>query len=567
MKNKVKAKLSQLVGVIALAAVSLSSIYGLFLLSEGDSVIKITDHDEKDEEIVTPPGSIFVDPNKSPDITKEELDAIVSALADKSVVNVSDAARLPDKFTSITGAGVLSQKGYYTSDESYDSEKFIIGKWTPDFELPQSFSLRSRKEQTVEYKQAHDYAEFSVVYTETETARPAIEVYMGYLFVDNGTSLSVYSTPGKYLTSFDDTKYVPAFTRDSEGNPLFYKMATVESGYFDGEGVDRLENGSKVKEPHEKDKTVLVQGELTNEGKGDPVKEEVKEFYYLNGSRFVKAKYNDALENRGLYFNYPSYYGIGDSDIILQGETYDEYKKDIDGKITVTHKIDWLYERWDAKLNEYKYLNAYNFTEGFGCVLLEPYYNDGGLFFLDESGARAFYTLKKYKDEKGDRYVIDNYMPPISNGPESIGYFYFDHGLVRVRLETIDYYNYDSNNLKHVYSSEEILINKRGDRFDIPVGYEVKGYSEGMILLEKDGLYGFMDYTGDWIAEPIYVYAEAFSEGLAPLKTPDGRWGMIDTKGNIVLPFAYDYISSSSDGLIACYSGENGWEIMRKMTK
>ena len=92
-------------------------------------------------------------------------------------------------------------------------------------------------------------------------------------------------------------------------------------------------------------------------------------------------------------------------------------------------------------------------------------------------------------------------------------------------------------------------------------------YSDGMILLEKDGLFGFMDYTGEWIAEPIYSYAEAFCEGLAVLKTKDGRYGMIDTAGNIVLPFAYSHVSSCSDGLVVCYSETNGWEIMRKMTK
>ena len=73
--------------------------------------------------------------------------------------------------------------------------------------------------------------------------------------------------------------------------------------------------------------------------------------------------------------------------------------------------------------------------------------------------------------------------------------------------------------------------------------------------------------SGAWIAEPIYTYAEAFCEGLAVLKTPMGTYGMIDTEGNVVLPFAYKYISSSSDGLVACYSSENGWEMMRKMTK
>ena len=157
-------------------------------------------------------------------------------------------------------------------------------------------------------------------------------------------------------------------------------------------------------------------------------------------------------------------------------------------------------------------------------------------------------------------------MPPISQGPESIGYFYYDNGYVRARFETIDYWNYSKNNRIQVYSSEEVLLNTKGERFPIPAGYNLKGYSDGMLLLERNGLYGFMDTTGGWIAQPIFSYAEAFSEGLAVLATPDGRYGMIDTEGNIVLPFAYGHISSCSDGLIAAYTESEGWEIIRKMT-
>ena len=130
-----------------------------------------------------------------------------------------------------------------------------------------------------------------------------------------------------------------------------------------------------------------------------------------------------------------------------------------------------------------------------------------------------------------------------------------------------DYYNYKDNNKMIVYSSEEVLLDTKGEQFPIPVDYELNGYSDGILLLEKDGVFGFMDTTGAWIAEPIYTYAEAFYEGLAVLKTADGRYGLIDTNGNIVLPFGYEHISSCSDGVVVAYSDENGWEIFKKMTK
>ncbi len=570
--KKTKAKLSQLLGGISLLLASALLLGVLYLLGKGESpIINITDHSKPTVDMSAPPGSIFVDSDKESTLTGEEIEALLSKDNYDSVVNVSDPSKLSADFMKLPGAGLLSAAGCQTSDLEYNSEGFVVAKWTTDFTLPEKYSLRTRMGKTLEYKQLTDNAQFTPIYTDVEEDRPAIELYMGFIFVDNGNALDVYSTSGRYLTTFSDTNYIPAYTRDSYGNPLFYRMTTVESGQYDGEVVVRDTEKNEVirdREPHEKEETVLILGKLENEGKGNPMTEEIKVFYSLSPSGYFAASpYQDALENRGLYYNYPAYFGITDSDIKLYTETYDKYKTDIDGNVTMEHKVDWTFFKWGAVLGEERFERAYNFRGGLACVFKEGYYQDGGMYFINGSGNRAFNTLKKYNNENSDRYVIENYMPPITTGPESIGYFYYDHGLVRARFETIDYWNYDKNNRIQVYSSEEVLLNTRGQRFPIPVGYELKAYSNGMILLERDGLYGFMDYTGAWIAEPIYSYAEAFSEGLAVLATPDGRYGMIDTEGNIVLPFAYKHISSSSDGLIVCYSDENGWEIMRKMTK
>ncbi len=111
----------------------------------------------------------------------------------------------------------------------------------------------------------------------------------------------------------------------------------------------------------------------------------------------------------------------------------------------------------------------------------------------------------------------------------------------------------------------DVLVNQSGSEFPIPIGYTLCAYSDGVLLLEKDGKYGFMDYTGDWIAQPIYTAATAFRSGLATLTTPDGRVGMIDRTGKIVLPFRYTYISSASDGLITAFDG--AWSVYKIMSK
>ena len=569
MKKKIFSKLGQLIGFLVVIAVSALVLFILLKGDEESAIIVLTDHKKPTVEETLPHGSIFLDKDKISDLTEEDILAIIESKSQSSVVNVSRADNLSSEFVSLPGAGRLSAAGYKTSNLTYESQSFVIAKMLTDFTLPSEFSLRTKTDRELEYVQLSDYAQFTPIYTNVEVSRPAVDMYMGYIIVDDGNSLLIYSNTGKYITSFDDNNYIPAYTRDSYGNPLFYKKATVESGQFSEETVVEDTSGNYYfdRDPHQKDETILLHGQIENLGKGNPILEETKVYYSLSSAGyFVASTYDDSTENRGLYFDYPTYYGLTDSNINLTAEKYNRYLKDISGNVSMEHKVDWYFTKWDAPINSDKYERAYNFSGGLACVVTEGYYQDGGLYFINSNGNRAFNTIRSYNNENAARYVIENYMPPLSYGPESIGYFYYDQGYVRARFEVIDYWHFSSNNLLRVYSSEEVLLNTRGERFPIPEGYELKAYSNGMLLLEKDGLYGFMDNTGKWIAEPIYTDAEAFSEGLAILKTADGRYGMIDTDGNIVLPFAYSHLSSCSDGVIGGYSNANGWEIFRKMT-
>lgn len=573
MKNSHKTILTRAVSAVLFGAVALASVLYFLAPGKNSSPLDLTDRTPQSSETEsTSPSYIFIEEEKDATVTVEEILEQLRTTEYDSVVNVLDTSLLSDKLTSLPGAGRLSEAGYYTTDYSYIPGSYVLGKM-PGLVLPLDYSLRQRTEKQLEYVQLADYAEFTAVYTDVEKDRPAIELYMGYILIDNGTTIDIYDSLGYHLMSFDDNEYAPAYARDSAGNPLFYRMETAYVKIPEDGEIIRDTDGERVRDPHEKDETVLMEGKLDREDDdtaeyADTVTEERKVYYTLSydGSYFVKSNYDDQTESRGLYFNYPSYYGITDSSITLSVETFDKFTQNIDGEILLKHDAEWRYMLYGNPISKDVYERAYNFSGGLGCVVTEGYYNDGGLYFVNSSGNRAFNTVKKYNNENADRYVIENYMPPISQGPESIGYFYYDNGYVRARFETIDYWNYSKNNRIQVYSSEEVLLNTKGERFPIPAGYNLKGYSDGMLLLERNGLYGFMDTTGGWIAQPIFSYAEAFSEGLAVLATPDGRYGMIDTEGNIVLPFAYGHISSCSDGLIAAYTESEGWEIIRKMT-
>lgn len=563
--NLGKIPLSHLVSVGAFAAASVIVLSGIasHLTTDRDPT-----SDASGSTAYTP-GTVYIDNYISSTLDPDKISSGLNSDPDGSVLLVTSPSAFPNEKASLPGAGKLSNEGSSISDLTYSSDAFVIAKLTPTFDIPSSYSLRKRTVDKLSVVQESDYSEFTGVYTPTEEDRPAIETYMGYLFIDDGEHLAIVSSDGRYLTTFDDGNYIPAYTRDKSGSPLFYKTTTVESALTDGIDIVRKTETVRAREPHEKDETVLIEAKVKNEGEGNHATEETREYYKLSsdGSYFVRSDYNDLTDSRGLYFDYPAYYGIGTGDISLCAETYDKYLKNISGEISLEHRANWSYKRYGNALGDKKFERAYSFSEGLGCVVTESYYQDGGMYFVNSSGNRAFSTLRKYNNTTIDRYLIENIVPPVTTGPESIGYFYYEHGLVRARFETIDYWGYDSNNIIRVNSSKEVLLDKSGNQFPLPSGYELEAYSDGMIMLSRNGLYGFADYTGKWIAQPIYTAAEPFSEGLAVLTLPDGRCGMIDTAGNIVLPFGYKHISSCSSGVITAYSDENGWEIFLKMTK
>ncbi|MBE6598693.1 MAG: WG repeat-containing protein [Ruminococcaceae bacterium] len=442
--------------------------------------------------------SLSSDESRSPD--EDSSSALTES---ESVLSVHDTASLADCLKDHTF--VSEADGYTITDKVYNASDMILAKMRFNFKLPSVFSLRQREVEQVEYVIKEQYGEYKAEYITVEADRPAVELYMGSIFIDNGTDLFLIDADGTPLCSFDDAVYKPAQTRDRSGRPLFFKED---------------EHGRKI-------------------------------YYYLSddGKTFIGSDYNDIVDSRGLYFDYPAYWGLSDNAISR------EYNK--------TSK-SWDYRNEYSRFTYQDFTDAFDFSEGIACVASD--YNRGGMYFINEYGSRTHETFKTFLSDL-NRYSIWDYAMPASRGIESLGFFYYDHGLTRVRYQVIDYYNWESLGNVRVVSDEDKLIRRDGTIFPLPVGYTLKAYSDGMILLERDGRVGFMDYTGGWIAEPVFASATPFVSGLAVLETEDGRFGMIDTEGNIILPFTYDYISQPSSGLISAYREENGWTVFKVMEK
>jgi hypothetical protein len=76
-------------------------------------------------------------------------------------------------------------------------------------------------------------------------------------------------------------------------------------------------------------------------------------------------------------------------------------------------------------------------------------------------------------------------------------------------------------------------------------------FSEGLIVVGKEGKFGFADSAGTTVIPCAYDWANAFKNGLAWV-SQKGRYGFIDKKGKVVIPLKYaptaDYIFMENDG-------------------
>ncbi len=402
--------------------------------------------------------------------------------------------------------------GYYLTAGGfiYDPGVSTLVRLTPELPLPSSFSHRTRTVSVPDVMTPEGDGEKYVIYTNETEAVPAVEVYMGYLLIDHGDGYTyICSRDGALLSKIPYEKYTPAYTRDSSGRALFKRTD---------------DDGNTV-------------------------------YFHLSddGASFVQSDYNDRRDSRGLYFDYPDTYGVTD-DPSSPSVTYNV------GADTFNYK-----NQWGGNLSYSSFTAAYPYTNGLAAVT--SYYNRGGLYFIGENGQRAFATYMTYVN-RHSRYVISNYLPPLTSGIESIGFYYFDHGLTRVRRQIIDNWNWTAGGVVSIVSEEDILIRADGSEYELPAGYTLEGYSNGALLLSKDGRYGFLS-CNEWIAQPIYADAIPFVGGIGVLVTEDGRYGAIDSRGDIVLPFAYSHISQVSDGVIAAYlADEDGgvWELFRIAT-
>ncbi len=130
----------------------------------------------------------------------------------------------------------------------------------------------------------------------------------------------------------------------------------------------------------------------------------------------------------------------------------------------------------------------------------------------------------------------------------------FHNGLAYVK-------NYGYNR-EHGVTNGVGVINKDGCEI-LPCGSaKYNAIGEGLIVVIKDGKYGYVDTSGNLVIPYQYDSAERFSEGLAPVaKMIDGhkKWGVIDRSGKLNIDYKYDLVTSGfNHGVAAFGEGDGG---------
>lgn len=116
-----------------------------------------------------------------------------------------------------------------------------------------------------------------------------------------------------------------------------------------------------------------------------------------------------------------------------------------------------------------------------------------------------------------------------------------------------------------------LIVRKNGEAYVRSVSvFNVKGkklftikkvddyyfYSDGMMIVEKNGKYGFVDKKGKLKIKCKYDSAYRFENGYAPV-CKNGKWGYINKKGKVVIPFKYDSAYGYGDGLFTVVKGDS----------
>lgn len=119
---------------------------------------------------------------------------------------------------------------------------------------------------------------------------------------------------------------------------------------------------------------------------------------------------------------------------------------------------------------------------------------------------------------------------------------------ILIQADYDDAYNFSSQLAVVKTGNNFGMINGKAEYVLQPLYSYIYDIKEGMILLEKDELFGFALPDGSIKINFQYEYAGEFCEGLAVV-SKNGRSGYIDSNNNTVIEFNFDDAGDFSEGM------------------
>jgi len=430
--------------------------------------------------------------------------AIFALTTDRSSVSLAERGEQRNAFLAGIGASSSVEDAVIADWQSYDKDlhRLLLADEL-SVDLDNVYTLGT--EESVAYYRVpnSDDGSYATHSYTLITEKKLLRTYMGYLLLTVGKATQLLDCYGNIICE-DMGDYLPANKRDFSNNPLFYKK--TDDGVYYG--------------------------------------------YDTAKQKFIKADGNYVRVY--LEYDYPAY-------PIAQGLKNCE----------VSHRTSSGYYRFVNPKTGKNYFStsytlAFNYTADGYAIVCDRTNNrmrvlDTDKVSINLKNLRSRYSHPFAETIEGARITCrDNFVMPDTFGIESIGVSGFDHGYILARIHATSVL---SNIFGKIIEDRYCIMDATGAFLDIPDGYEIKGYSDGVVLLERDGLYGYYSVSGRWIAQPIFTYAQPFIQGLAVLGFEDGSVGMIDTEGNVVIGFCYTYIDNVSSGVITAYNEANGWDV------
>ena len=513
--------------------------------------------------------------------------------------------------------------GYSLSSALFDGNS-TLARLPYDFgKKASTFSLRTEKITSTVFYQTNSGL-FATKKVTSTVDKPRVSLYFGLLLVDNGKTLDIYNLNGKKLVSkFSGTL---TYALSENGNPVVkikskyheidakdglskaisedkvcFRALSFDHPRYDGAGLPDLKPYSAYVDVYTE---VTLEDDQTDPSETTPGDTETDDTTTgaddtTSGADDTTTEADDTTTEADDTTSEAddttseaddTTSEAGEPAIVItetiaenQAEASEDVSEDtpdtdekptskplpegiveIDGKYyQVTKKLMWGYQRSNGEVAiAPQYASAYAFTEE-GLAAVTDFADN--VFYINTEGKEVISirdTVHINPPEMSGIRIRQFYFEPVTKGLESIGTYYFDHGYTMLR------YCWVSNfNKKQLYRNEFRLIDTKGKQFEIPGGYTLVGYSDGVLLLEKEGAYGYMNTKGAWVSPAVYQKASPFLQGLGVAVNAEGKYGLIDRSGSEILPFAFDYISNVSGGKVVTFSADRGWEIYGVVAK